>query len=276
MPYCSNCGKELKEGALFCGGCGISLKKEEPAPTPAPATNKRKEFFDGEAHLCPHCGTRLSSHQTYCPKCHNEIRGAKAVSSVDELSKKLEYINFDRTLSEEQKDKLIARTVRAFNIPNTKEDLLEFLDIANEKKDRKNYGRVITEAEEEVIGAWREKFRVAYRKAQSIVGDKQEIKALKEKYSYEYNNEEEYISNEYSNSKVNEGRNILDRYGSNQQSEQKQKNKWVRFFLCVFLGWAGAHKFYDGKKGQGMLYLCTMGLFGLGWMIDTLICLFKS
>ena len=29
------------------------------------------------------------------------------------------------------------------------------------------------------------------------------------------------------------------------------KNKWVAFFLCLFLGILGAHKFYEGKVGMG-------------------------
>ena len=46
------------------------------------------------------------------------------------------------------------------------------------------------------------------------------------------------------------------------------KNKWVAFCLCLFLGFFGAHKFYEGKAGMGILYLFTGGLFGVGWMID--------
>ena len=32
----------------------------------------------------------------------------------------------------------------------------------------------------------------------------------------------------------------------------RQKNKWVAFFLCLFLGFLGAHKFYEGKVGMGL------------------------
>ncbi len=48
----------------------------------------------------------------------------------------------------------------------------------------------------------------------------------------------------------------------------KAKNKWTAFFLCLFLGVLGAHKFYEGKVGSGLLYLFTGGLFGIGWIID--------
>ena len=53
------------------------------------------------------------------------------------------------------------------------------------------------------------------------------------------------------------------------------KNKWVAFLLCFFLGYIGAHKFYEGKAGMGILYLLTFGLFGIGWLIDCIILLCK-
>ncbi len=55
----------------------------------------------------------------------------------------------------------------------------------------------------------------------------------------------------------------------------KLKDKWVAFLLCAFLGFFGAHKFYEGKIGMGILYLCTGGLFGIGWIIDIILLLLK-
>jgi len=55
----------------------------------------------------------------------------------------------------------------------------------------------------------------------------------------------------------------------------RARNKWVAFLLCLFLGYFGAHKFYEGKVGAGLLYLFTVGLFGIGWFIDCIALLFK-
>ncbi len=48
----------------------------------------------------------------------------------------------------------------------------------------------------------------------------------------------------------------------------KPKDKWVAFFLCLFLGCLGVHRFYEGKIATGVLWLCTAGLFGIGWILD--------
>ena len=53
------------------------------------------------------------------------------------------------------------------------------------------------------------------------------------------------------------------------------KSKWVAFFLCLFLGYLGIHKFYEGRVLLGIVYLCTGGIFGIGVFIDLIILLFK-
>ena len=55
----------------------------------------------------------------------------------------------------------------------------------------------------------------------------------------------------------------------------RAKNKWVAFLLCLFLGGIGAHKFYEGKVGMGILYLFTLGLLGIGALIDLIVILCK-
>ena len=56
---------------------------------------------------------------------------------------------------------------------------------------------------------------------------------------------------------------------------RKRCDKWAAFFLCFFLGIFGAHKFYEGKPGMGILYLFTVGLLGIGWFVDMIAILCK-
>lgn len=55
----------------------------------------------------------------------------------------------------------------------------------------------------------------------------------------------------------------------------RAKNKWIALMLCIFIGYLGAHKFYEEKAGMGVLYLFTFGLFGIGWILDIISLIFK-
>jgi len=47
-----------------------------------------------------------------------------------------------------------------------------------------------------------------------------------------------------------------------------QKNKMTALILCILFGVFGIHHFYVGKAGMGILYLLSLGLFGIGWVVD--------
>lgn len=54
-----------------------------------------------------------------------------------------------------------------------------------------------------------------------------------------------------------------------------ERSKWVSFFLCLFFGGLGIHKFYEGKVIMGIIYIFTGGLFGIGVIVDLIVLLFK-
>ena len=59
-----------------------------------------------------------------------------------------------------------------------------------------------------------------------------------------------------------------DSYGWGGYDDRSPKSKTAAFLLCFFLGIYGGHYFYVGKIGKGLIYLCTLGLFGFGWLVD--------
>ena len=52
------------------------------------------------------------------------------------------------------------------------------------------------------------------------------------------------------------------------------KSKGVALALCIFLGWLGAHRYYVGKIGTGVIWTLTAGVCGIGWIVDivTILC----
>lgn len=44
-------------------------------------------------------------------------------------------------------------------------------------------------------------------------------------------------------------------------------SKTIGYLLWLF-GFTGAHRFYYGRPITGVLWMCTFGLLGVGWLID--------
>ncbi|WP_301082356.1 zinc ribbon domain-containing protein [Thomasclavelia cocleata] len=144
---------------------------------------ERKNVYDGYIHKCPNCGEVLKSFVSNCPACGYELRSSKANSSVSELAAKLEKIESQREntkkstltsyfgvdkLSKEDEQKI--SLIRSFPIPNTKEDLYEFIILSYSNIDidvYKNQGNM-ENAKREVSNAWKAKFEQAYQKSKII------------------------------------------------------------------------------------------------------------
>lgn len=75
------------------------------------------------------------------------------------------------------------------------------------------------------------------------------------------------------NNNVNANANI--NKNTNAAAGGRLCNKWVSLCLCIFLGYFGAHKFYEGKGVMGIIYLLTGGLFFVGWFVDIFLILSK-
>ncbi len=143
MSFCTNCGSKLPDNAKFCTRCGASVPKNRQA-----AVSSREDVYDGLIYKCPHCGEILQSFTARCPSCGCELRGNMAARSIHEF-----YQDLIREKSQAQQDNII----RNFPIPNTKEDILEFMILAS--------ANILENSNSTVCESWMVKFDQAYQKA---------------------------------------------------------------------------------------------------------------
>lgn len=181
MAFCINCGRQLPDGAKFCANCGAAV-----GTASSESSSKRQTVYEGEVHQCPRCNEIIPSFTTVCPSCGHEFRGTKSSSAVHEFAAKLEQIEAGREAKKSRaiKDRLygeeITKTdeqkvnlIRSFPIPNTKEDLYEFLILAEGNINIDLYdGTVLnSDARIAVSDAWKAKFEQAYQKAKILFID---------------------------------------------------------------------------------------------------------
>lgn len=46
------------------------------------------------------------------------------------------------------------------------------------------------------------------------------------------------------------------------------KSRKTALLLCIVLGMFGAHYFYVGRYGRGIISICTFNFFMIGWLLD--------
>ena len=186
MRYCTNCGKELLEDAKFCAYCGTAANGE--------SKSKRKMVYEGDVHKCPNCGEIVGAFTTNCPTCGFEFRNVQATNAGKELAEKIEKIENSRSsrqsgwkklfdtkgrVSETDQEKI--SLIRGFAIPNSKEDLFEFMVLASSNINIRRYSEpnVISASECAVSDAWYSKFEQSYEKAKISIKDLEEFEKIK-------------------------------------------------------------------------------------------------
>ena len=194
MSYCLKCGTKLVDGAKFCQKCGTAVNEDV-------YTNeaKRQQEYVGKIYKCPNCGEVLKSFVRNCPSCGFELRGAKATSAVREFALKLEAIEARREyekpkgfFSAAQNQINISKTdeqkinlIQNFSVPNTKEDMLEFMILATSNINTKSYdfsNSSISKGEKAITDAWNSKIRQVYEKAKKSYGDAADFETIQELY----------------------------------------------------------------------------------------------
>lgn len=196
--YCPNCGKRLDDDALFCSKCGTKIERKKPSSDQVPTIQetstikeepakevartepveeirpeqKRVNLKEGRLHKCPNCGELISFDDVKCPSCGYEIRDREVNASVQSL--------FDKVLATEDLDKKI-ELIKTFPIPNTREDILEFMLLAKSNFDAKYYAT--NKNIDSVSSAWLSKIDQCYIKAKILLRDKRDLDTVEDIYS---------------------------------------------------------------------------------------------
>lgn len=215
MMYCKKCGNQIQEGVKFCQRCGERVAEEESI------TTQRVVQYEGVVKKCPSCGKPLNSNELICSACGWEKRNSELSTTI--LFKKIENIENNFDLDSNEKIRMITSIVRSFSIPNTIEDLYNFLDEAKVNKNIKLYGDYVSENEKELAQAWEIKYDQAYRKAERLAGDRHDFA----RYKRERENEMSKAENPYAVT--------VDKYEENADPKNYKKGKLRKFLIAALV-----------------------------------------
>lgn len=201
-------GIDLDEFEMVLDARLVELKKKEAkanqqyqlemekAKSAQPSTPKSEKY--GDVRKCPACGAIVPSMAAKCPECGYEFTNVEANSSTRLLMQKIDEIQAqyaELTANVDNKDESTIRTrgyqvkrqlndrtaqlIQNFPIPNTREDLIEFLTlcIGNSKADS-----IMLDGNDPVTPAWRKKLQQVIAKVKVALPNDQQAQELIEEY----------------------------------------------------------------------------------------------
>lgn len=207
--FCSNCGAALGVGAKFCQECGTPVNRATTTPVASPSAEQipptippmeaqpnnipeqgasRRQEYVGTIFKCSNCGGVIDETTVICPECGMRITGRSAVNSVQMFKDQLMAIEGSRkkkftgmlNLSVDAADMQRLSLIRNFPIPNSIDDILEFMLLAianidvvlsrNSMMNKYNSAFKVSETSQTISktisDAWVSKMQQAYQKAE--------------------------------------------------------------------------------------------------------------
>jgi len=171
MIKCTSCGNMMNDAANFCNCCGYKVQRME--------YTSRQKIYEGNIHLCPACGGRVESFAAFCSLCGYEFRDSKSSKAVSEFADfiiqwEAKPILLGDNINDRDRIRLtrvkqievanqISNYIRTYSVPNTKEDMLEFLFLASSNINE----QALYPHERERASAWFAKVEQVYFKAKT-------------------------------------------------------------------------------------------------------------
>lgn len=200
---------DMDEFEMVLEGKVHLAQKSTATSPPTTGTTTSKSHKDGDARKCPSCGAPALSFAATCSTCGHEFRNTKAASSVQRLFDSLQTAPMETHAS----------IISNYPVPNTKEDILEFLSIAignctpltfAQKQSYQGEGFLSSSYRPELahreaeIRAWQSKFSTMVQKARILLTDENAIRQISE-FEQRYN----YVVTSESKEQKKTSRNFL-------------------------------------------------------------------
>jgi hypothetical protein len=113
----------------------------------------------GTVSTCPSCGATIKTMTLECSDCGHEFSNIKSNKTITNLLEKLDSLHNNKVLDEFDIDERSSKIIANTPIPNSKEDLLEFLTVCCSQVGGEHYS---------TSSAWGNKGREALLKAKII------------------------------------------------------------------------------------------------------------
>lgn len=133
--FCSYCGEKLSVEAKYCYSCGNQVIQDKPQYKKE--ENIRKEEYVGKIFKCSNCGEVISQTMAICPSCGIRITGSKLLGSIQEFKEQMDILEASGKRSKsflniaaDPVDIKKLTLIRNFQIPNSVDDIVEFMALA--------------------------------------------------------------------------------------------------------------------------------------------------
>ncbi len=153
MAFCMECGTRLPDGAKFCPVCGTRVANS-PIPNEGPE-KKTINMTQEKVVKCPNCSSLISRLDAVCPYCGAQISGREASTSIQRFAQQLYEVEqepsepegglmgllgYSKAMEQAYGSKAFERKISlisSFPIPNTIEEISEFVVLAANSIDEK-------------------------------------------------------------------------------------------------------------------------------------------